>query len=110
MLLGEKLARGIVHLRIVDHPDVLRVLLEHHADLGDDAWHAPKQGSKSTFYKVLSDQGFAAGVSDQSTDGAALPQRQIRLALEHQRRASNPHAMPTVVMTNENAASIAIEA
>jgi hypothetical protein len=39
----------------VDYLDVLRVLLDHHADLGDDAGHVPKQGSKSTFYKVHSE-------------------------------------------------------
>jgi hypothetical protein len=41
---GDELAGGFVHLRVVDHADVFHVLLHHRADFGDDAGHVDAAG------------------------------------------------------------------
>jgi len=43
-LFGDQGALGVAHFRVVDEADVLHVLFDHRADLGDDAGHVDAAG------------------------------------------------------------------
>jgi hypothetical protein len=69
-LLGNQLARRLVHLWVVDQADVLHVLLDHRADLGDDAGHVDAAGLEVAAarvehgFQLFHDEGDVAALAE----------------------------------------------
>src|SRR3546814_8414839 len=69
-LVGNQLASSSIHLRIMDQPDVLHVLLHHRADLGDDAGHVDAASLEVTAagvehgFQFFHDEGDVAALAE----------------------------------------------
>ena len=73
---GDQGALGVAHLRIVDEADVLHVLLDHRADLGDDAGHVDAAGLEVAAagvedgFEFFDDEGDVAAFAEDGGEDA----------------------------------------